>query len=138
MAQKIYFSKKDKSFYSDELRSDYQLAGTWPDDAELLSERWYNHLIEGQSSGKIITQNSYGQPILSNPTSPTKEQVELEAGIKKTALMKEVSESISPLQDALDLGMATEEEKARLSSLKKYRVLLNRVDVSDPVWPETI
>lgn len=138
MAQKIFFSKKDNSFYSDELRSDYQLAGTWPDDAELISERFYNHLIEGQSSGKIITQNSYGQPILSNPPPPTIEQVELEVGIKKTALMKEVSESISPLQDALDLGLATEEEKARLSSLKKYRVLLNRVDVSDPVWPETI
>ncbi|WP_340608936.1 tail fiber assembly protein, partial [Xenorhabdus bharatensis] len=44
-----------------------------------------------------------------------------------------------PLQDAVDLDMATKEEKAALLKWKKYRVLLNRVDCStapDIVWPE--
>ncbi len=46
---------------------------------------------------------------------------------------------IQPLQDAVDLDMATEAEKARLITWKKYRVLLNRIDVSkapDIEWPE--
>ncbi|MEH3974847.1 tail fiber assembly protein, partial [Escherichia fergusonii] len=43
-------------------------------------------------------------------------------------------------QDAVDLGMATEEETAALTEWKKYRVLLNRVDTSvalDIEWPMT-
>ncbi|MGG2141806.1 tail fiber assembly protein [Symbiopectobacterium sp. RP] len=46
---------------------------------------------------------------------------------------------IQPLQDAADLDMATEAERAQLVAWKKYRVLLNRIDVStapDIAWPE--
>ncbi|EEO0299967.1 tail fiber assembly protein, partial [Salmonella enterica] len=42
----------------------------------------------------------------------------------------------APLQDAVDLEEATDEEKARLNAWKKYRVLVNRVDTSKPEWPE--
>ncbi|EHY3370425.1 tail fiber assembly protein, partial [Escherichia coli] len=45
---------------------------------------------------------------------------------------------IAPLQDAADLGIATEEEISLLEAWKKYRVLLNRVDTStaqDIEWP---
>ncbi|EFB3321859.1 tail fiber assembly protein [Escherichia coli] len=37
---------------------------------------------------------------------------------------------MAPLQDAVDLGIATEEESSLLAAWKKYRVLLNRVDTS--------
>ncbi|MCV3029668.1 tail fiber assembly protein, partial [Escherichia coli] len=49
------------------------------------------------------------------------------------------SEHIAPLQDAVDLEIATEEENSLLEAWKKYRVLLNRVDTStapDIEWPE--
>ncbi|MEY5509334.1 tail fiber assembly protein, partial [Salmonella enterica subsp. enterica serovar Corvallis] len=45
-------------------------------------------------------------------------------------------EKIAPLQDAVDLGIATDDEKAQLGEWKKYRVLVNRVDTSNPDWPE--
>lgn len=32
--------------------------------------------------------------------------------------------------------MATEDEKAQPDEWKKYRVLVNRVDITNPVWPE--
>ncbi|HCP3098873.1 TPA: tail fiber assembly protein, partial [Escherichia coli] len=44
----------------------------------------------------------------------------------------------APLQDAVDLEIATEEEKSLLAAWKTYRVLLNRVDTSlspDIEWP---
>ncbi|MDE9496251.1 tail fiber assembly protein, partial [Xenorhabdus bovienii] len=47
--------------------------------------------------------------------------------------------AIAPLQDAVDLGMATDTEKAGLTEWRKYRVLLNRVDCTtapDVQWPE--
>ncbi|EDS6428695.1 tail fiber assembly protein [Salmonella enterica subsp. enterica] len=36
----------------------------------------------------------------------------------------------------MDPGIATDDEKAKLAEWKKYRVLVNRVDTSNPDWPE--
>lgn len=57
----------------------------------------------------------------------------------KAALIKSASEHIEPLQDAVDLDMATEAEKKRFNEWRKYRVLLTRVDTSTApaiTWPE--
>ncbi|ECI4976754.1 tail fiber assembly protein, partial [Salmonella enterica subsp. enterica] len=51
-------------------------------------------------------------------------------------LLQIASEKIAPLQDAVDLDIATDDEKAQLDEWKKYRVLVNRVDTSNPDWPE--
>lgn len=61
-----------------------------------------------------------------------------EADETKNSLMQVASEQIAPLQDAVDLGIATEEEISLLAAWKTYRVLLNRVDTSvapDIEWP---
>ncbi|KAF1368542.1 tail fiber assembly protein [Yokenella regensburgei] len=55
---------------------------------------------------------------------------------KKSSLMQQANDQIAPLQDAVDLDMATDAEKQRLADWKKYRVLLSRVDCNNPVWPE--
>lgn len=57
---------------------------------------------------------------------------------KKKSLMVAAGEAMAPLQDAVELEVATEEEKELLIDWKRYRVLLNRVDVcSAPEieWP---
>ncbi|ELY9613270.1 tail fiber assembly protein [Salmonella enterica] len=54
----------------------------------------------------------------------------------KNNLLQMATEKIAPLQDAVDLGEATDDEKARLLAWKKYRVQVNRVDTLKPVWPE--
>lgn len=69
----------------------------------------------------------------------SKEQLIAEAESQKQRLISKASEEIAPLQDAVDLSMATDEEEASLKEWKKYRVLLNRVDTStapDIDWPE--
>ena len=56
----------------------------------------------------------------------------------KDSLMAEAGKRISVLQDAVELDMATDEEKGQLTAWKKYRVLLSRVDASisdDIEWP---
>ena len=50
----------------------------------------------------------------------------------------EIAWYASILQDAVDLEIATEEERSLLEAWNKYRVLLNRVDTStapDIEWP---
>ncbi|MDE9528290.1 tail fiber assembly protein [Xenorhabdus bovienii] len=58
---------------------------------------------------------------------------------QKSSLRQRADSAIAPLQDAVDLGMATDTEKAGLTEWRKYRVLLNRVDCTtapDVQWPE--
>ncbi|RXK33358.1 hypothetical protein BBD39_11215 [Arsenophonus endosymbiont of Bemisia tabaci Asia II 3] len=69
----------------------------------------------------------------------TKKELIKQAEQNKAFLMNNANMIITPLQDAIDLDMATEEEKLKLTEWKKYRVLLNRVDLSpapDIKWPQ--
>lgn len=134
----IYFSATENGFFDDAFRADYAAAGTWPADAIAISERWYQYLLNGQTKGKMIVVNSYGRPELADQPVPSTEALIAEAVNTKSTLLKKATESIAPLQDAVDLGMATEAEVALLREWKKYRVLLNRIDTSivpDVEWP---
>ena len=61
-----------------------------------------------------------------------------EAEEKKARLLNAAAAKIAPLQDAVDTGMATDDDKVQLTAWKTYRVLLNRIDTSkasDIEWP---
>lgn len=58
---------------------------------------------------------------------------------KKQLLLNNADRIISPLRDAIELDIATQEEKSRYMAWKKYNVMVNRVDLSDVEninWPE--
>lgn len=58
---------------------------------------------------------------------------------QKRELLALASSKIEPLQDAVELGIATEEETALLLGWKKYRVKLGRIDPGDAPdinWPD--
>ncbi len=83
---------------------------------------------------------TYKDGVFTPPPAPEvpKEDLVAQAEQQKANLMSEGSQTISILQDAVDLGMATDDEKTQLTAWKKYRVLLNRVDTSrapDITWP---
>ncbi|ECJ2543274.1 tail fiber assembly protein [Salmonella enterica subsp. salamae] len=59
-----------------------------------------------------------------------------EAEGTKIRLLQTAAEKIAPLQDAVDLEIATDDEKVQLDEWKKYRVLVNRVDTTNPDWPD--
>ncbi|MEB0044153.1 MULTISPECIES: tail fiber assembly protein [unclassified Pseudomonas] len=50
---------------------------------------------------------------------------------QRTALMVQATVAIAPLLDAVELDMATEEERTRYEAWRRYRVLLNRVELQD-------
>ncbi len=60
-------------------------------------------------------------------------------GMTRDELLQIAALRIAPLQDAVDLDEATDEEKKSLTAWKKYRISLNRLDLvpNDVVWPET-
>lgn len=73
------------------------------------------------------------------PRQLTKEEERQLAETRKSELLAEAADVIAPLQDASDLGIATDEESATLLLWKRYRVMLNRLDLSTAPaidWPE--
>ncbi|ELU9811291.1 tail fiber assembly protein [Escherichia coli] len=84
---------------------------------------------------------TYKEGVFNVPPEPEvpKEDLISQAEQQKANLIAEASQTISILQDAVDLDMATDAEAAALPLWKTYRVLLNRVDTStapDINWPE--
>ena len=59
------------------------------------------------------------------------------AEAKRNELMTLATQQIMPLQDAEDTGDATPDEAAALLAWKRYRIALNRLDVTaaNIVWP---
>lgn len=66
------------------------------------------------------------------------ENAALIASSRLAAETDEASRVIAPLQDAVDISIATDEEITRLAKWKRYRVELSRIDTSkapDITWP---
>ena len=66
-----------------------------------------------------------------------RKQLVSEAVLKVAKLLEDAALRIAPLQDAVDIDEATEEEIASLKSWKKYRVALNRIP-EQLGYPQTI
>lgn len=103
-----------------------------------IDHAYWEELIIGQSKGKIIANDENGYPYLADPPPPTHEDYVAEATRNKTYLMAQATVAINPLQDAVDLEEATDEEVALLKKWKQFRVAVNRVDPNlapDITWP---
>ncbi|WP_454695661.1 tail fiber assembly protein [Achromobacter aegrifaciens] len=73
------------------------------------------------------------------PIVPTESPAEVSArnAALKDELLSQAAVKIAPLQDAVDLGIETDEEVRLLKAWKVYRVDVNRVDTQAPNvdWP---
>ncbi|CAM6550622.1 tail fiber assembly protein [Escherichia fergusonii] len=131
-----YYSAENNAFYPLVLKPDYEDAGTWPSDAVPISHSWYTQLLEQQANGQVIKPNEYGQPVLTDPPPPSVEDLKRQAENIKVQLLAEAESAILPLERAVRLNMATDEERIRLESWERYSVLVSRVDTTSPEWPD--
>ena len=82
---------------------------------------------------------NYSDGVFTAPVTDAENAV-LIASSRLAAEMDEASRVIAPLQDAVDISIATDEEITRLAEWKRYRVELSRIDTSnapDIEWPVT-
>ncbi|MEN3257774.1 tail fiber assembly protein [Sodalis endosymbiont of Spalangia cameroni] len=127
----ILYSPSENSFYC----TDAVFYAELPSDRVEITENLWQELLSGQSEGKVITPNGSDAPYLSDP----KIDHVLEARNKRAELMAAANVQVAPLQDAVDLGIATEKEIAAYNKWRKYRVTLMRIDTSvapNIVWPK--
>jgi len=135
MTEQYYYSYSAKGFFW--LSADELKGNDIPADLMPVSEEEHAALFLGQERGKYINHTPDG-PVLVDQPDYSPEELIAQAESKKSSMMQVANDAIAPLQDAVDLDIATDEEKAQLVSWKKYRVQLNRVDTStvpDIDWP---
>ncbi|MDK7758350.1 tail fiber assembly protein [Providencia rettgeri] len=133
-----YYSASTNAFYPVSLEQDYIDARTFPSDAMLVEDAVFEEFTR-VNSGKVRATNEKGLPVWIEAPEPTQTELIAEAEYQKQALLTEATAAIAPLQDAVDLGIATDEEREQLKKWKNYRVLINRVDTSiapNINWPE--
>lgn len=131
-SQKEYAAKRVKVVYDDSgiIRAfSYDASELFPLDQYVteLARKPANLAIDGRWMFD-------GEKAFEIPLSAEEQQ---EAAEKtKAALSRNAAEAMAPLEFAVELGIATEDESQLLLAWKKYRVLLNRVDTTNPAWPE--
>jgi hypothetical protein len=135
-----YYSPSQNVAYPQTLMPAYRAAGTLPEDLVEISEGVFmEYFINTPPLGKYREAGNDGYPAWANTPSKTKEVVIAEAESRRQNLLAEATVLIAPLQDAVELDIATDEELKRYSEWRKYRVLLSRVDAStapDIIWPD--
>ncbi|WP_446470780.1 tail fiber assembly protein [Xenorhabdus stockiae] len=135
-----YYSSIENTFFPDELKQDYINAGSFPDDViEVGDDIWLEFASNPPPEGKMRIAGSNGLPAWGDVPPPTREELCLQAEVKKKKLMEYATNIISPLQDAVELDIYIDEEKYLLNEWRKYRVELNRIDCSIAPkieWPE--
>lgn len=123
---KKYYSASTGGFYASEIHGD-----NIPADAKEITDEQHAILLEGQSSGSVITAGKDGYPTLTEPVPhvPTKEEEFAALEQTRKNFIAEV-DSISPAQW---FGIS-DDLKIELSS---YRKNLEKLDLSVKplVWP---
>jgi hypothetical protein len=129
---KSVYSPSQHVIYNAAFYDDYKQAGTWPSDGIEISEEdaiVFNGSME--PTGKML---DYIEGVFLWVDRPepelTKEQAIAQAEQKKLSLRSSADSEISWRQDALEDGIATEDEERSLSEWKTYRVNLMRVSTS--------
>ena len=143
----IKFSVNKQAFYDENTVS-------IPDDAVIVTHEQHISLITGMNDGeRRVYIGKNGELTLSDSkpsqwhtwdsdnnawviSDTEREQAaKADAENMRAALRSTADAEISWRQDAVDAGIATDEETAALVEWKQYRVLLMRVDTAKPVWP---
>lgn len=131
---KYKWSAKYNAFFPIEMLPAYQ--SSWDDISDLIDiddsvvAEFNGKPPEGKMRGVV-----YNMPAWVDIPLPTYEEKIAAAEASKLNLKANADSEIAWRQDAVDAGIATDEETAALAEWKKYRVLLMRVDTAKPVWP---
>lgn len=131
------FSPSTSNFYPVDMLDIYEKSGSLPMDLIDPTDAEISAFFKiTPEEGKVLgTAN--GRPAWVSIPCQTVEQ--LVKSVQKTIdyLLSKAELKIAPLQDAVDLGIATTEETASLTAWKTYRVAVNRVPTQSG-YPTTI
>ncbi|UTV56182.1 tail fiber assembly protein [Burkholderia arboris] len=102
-----------------------------------ITDAEWEELLAGQAAGQRLVIDASGKPALLPPAPPTPEQIVARNTASRDRLLERVSVALMPLQMAVSLGEATDDEReaARQWVLYSRSVKSVSLTVADPVWP---
>ncbi|MBU9552424.1 tail fiber assembly protein [Burkholderia multivorans] len=102
-----------------------------------LTHEQYAMLLNGQTAGKVMAVDENGVPVLREPDPLTAEQILAINSEYRDQLLRNASVALAPLQMAVSLGDATDDETALAKAWVSYTRALKNVDLSSasPSWP---
>ncbi|MBU3893441.1 tail fiber assembly protein [Serratia rubidaea] len=134
-----YFSPGLKLFFPISLEELYKKSGSLPDDIIKIDAKTFEEFAPiNKPIGKELGCDAFGKPCWVMESPPTSAQSKLWAEWNKEKLTTQAESIIALIERAHRLGIATDDEKKRLTAWETYSVLLSRVDVNaapDIEWP---
>lgn len=129
------FSPSLNAIYPENMIEDGSYGDSLPSDLTELSEEETRSYwkVSPPDNKKLGSEN--GRPAWVDIPPRTAEELIAMAEQERSSLRAIADAEIAWRQDAVDVGIATDEETVALAEWKKYRVLLMRVDTAKPVWP---
>ncbi|MEQ9722969.1 tail fiber assembly protein [Yersinia alsatica] len=129
------YSAATNAFYADSMRESYT---HWPSDALEVSEDIFATYSGASPEGKVRVASKKGLPAWIDIPAPSPEEYRKQAEMKLSELITQANQEIQPLQYALELNMANDEEIQLYNAWRRYSVLLRRADIStapNVEWP---
>jgi len=120
------------------LKTDYEKAGTWPDDGLPLDDEMAKEFMGAAPLGKVLSAGENSLPVWADAPPLTEEEALAQAEQRKASLLNIAQETISIWQTKLLLGRISDAEKVQLNAWLDYIDALNLIDVADAPsisWP---
>lgn len=140
---KYMFSPSGSTFYIKEMQSQYEAAGSWPQDPVEIDDDFAERFMGQPPEGKTRGSGPDGMPAWVDAPSPGHEERLARAGERKKSLLSMASQKIVVWQTKLMIGRKlNESETASLNAWLDYVDNVEAVDISavsttaPVVWPE--
>jgi hypothetical protein len=122
----IYYSAVERGFYDSDLKEQYKSGNGWPSDAIEITEEDHQRLIRGQELGKVITADSDGKPILTDPVINWQAKAE----IQRQSLLTSANTMTTDWRTELELDIISNDDKASLVRWMGYIKALKILNLS--------
>lgn len=130
------YSPSANKFYPLLLKGQYESNGTWPNDAKEIDDLIVKEYNGTPPDGKFRSSGRNGNPEWVDAPPPDEKMLLDIADSEKNALLYFANEKIRVLEYAVSLGIATEDEKKSYDEWRAYAVMVSRIDIRNPDWPE--
>lgn len=110
-----------------------------PDDISTvdITDAQWTKMLAAQATGSRLVIDGSGKLSLLPPLPPTPEQIVAQNVTRRAELLDQASVALAPLQMAVSLGDATDDEREAARQWVTFTRAVKAVDltVSNPVWP---
>jgi Caudovirales tail fibre assembly protein. len=136
--KEFIYSAKNNAFYPVDMFSDYESAGTWPDDGKEVDREVFVEFTCATPVGKVRQAGPDGLPAWGDLPPLTKQERIAQAEAKRQQQLDAANSVTADWRTELALGIISDKDKADLIKWMAYIKEVKLLDISnapDIAWP---